>query len=75
MTRKEWFDNQTPELQEKFKYNCNTINDEPCFDYWITNDNGTGGLSGAFVFHRSMEGHTFWYELNNQLQSIQQNGK
>jgi len=76
MTRLEWFNNQTPELQEKFKHNCNTLNNgEPYFDYWVNNHTVTKGLGGAFVFLKSSEGHEFWYELNNQLKTIQENGK
>jgi hypothetical protein len=76
MTRQEWFNNQTPELQEKFKYNCNTLNDNYAyFEHWVNNDGITRGLSGAFVFAESSEGREFWYELNNQLKTIQGYGE
>jgi len=73
MTRKEWFDNQTPEIQEKFKYNCNNLNEGiQYFDYWINNTNGVKGLGGAFVFCKSSEGHDYWYDQHRELRSIQQ---
>ena len=75
MTRKEWFDNQTPEIQEKFKHNCDTLNNGYAyFEYWISGG-PTKGLGGAFQFGRSSEGYEFWYELNNQLKRNQGYGE
>ena len=71
MTRQEWFNNQTPEIQEKFKHNCDTLNNGYAFfEPWISGGT-TKGLAGAFQFGRSSEGHEFWYKLNVQLKRNQ----
>jgi hypothetical protein len=75
MTRKKWFANQTPELQERFKNNCNTLNESiEFFEFWV-NSAATKGLCGAFAFYKSKEGHAFWQDLSVELETIQEYGK
>ena len=68
MTRQEWFDKQTPELQNNFKNNCNTLNNtDDFFEYWINSKISTG-ICGAFIFDASKEGHEYWYKINEELE-------
>lgn len=65
MTRQEWFDNQTPEVQEQFKMNCNTLNEDPAFEWWINQSTElTSGIGGAFVWADSNQGHEYWSKIN-----------
>jgi hypothetical protein len=68
MTRQEWFDNQTPEVQQQFKHNTNKGNEEvDFFDFWINQSVGaTEGIGGAFVFSDTPEGHRYWMNINHK---------
>lgn len=68
--RKEWFENQTLEIQEKFKTNCDVLNlCNDFFEYWISNKHiyGANNIQGAFVWSKSPEGEVFWRELDDKL--------
>jgi hypothetical protein len=70
MTRKEWFDKQTPEVQEQFKLNCNTLNPELEFDWWISqSEELTYAIGGAFVWADSEQGHRYWSEINEKYEN------
>ena len=46
-----WYNNQTKEVQEKFRNNCIKIGGESFFNRWISEKIGiTTGIAGAFVF-------------------------
>ena len=65
MTRQEWFDNQTPEVQKQFKFNCNTLNFVPLFEHWVNYKNSyTPGISGAFSFFNTPEGFKYWKDID-----------
>ena len=75
MTRLEWFNSQAPEVQDKFRNNCNTLNSGiEFFDYWV-NANTSPGLDGAFVYLNSEEGHEYWRSISNELLKAQSYGK
>ena len=70
MTRKEWFNNQTPEVQEQFRDNCNTLNPELEFDWWMNqSEEVTSGIGGAFVWNDSKQGHKYWSEINAKYEN------
>lgn len=72
MTRQEWFDNQTPEVQEQFKTNCDTLNETNEFDFWINPPiELTGGIGGAFVWADSEQGHKYWSKINEKYEKDQ----
>lgn len=67
MTRKEWFNNQTLEVQEQFINNCDTLNPIKFFDFWINDTtNYTSGINGAFIFAMSKEGADYWGDINEK---------
>ena len=71
MTRQEWFDKQTPKVQEQFKTNCNLLNSEDdSFEYWINSPiELTEGIGGAFVWAISEEGQAYWSEINKNYEN------
>jgi hypothetical protein len=72
MTRKEWFDKQTTEVQKQFKVNCNTLNEEPTFDWWVSQGSGlTPGIGGAFVWNESEQGQEYWSKINDKYENEQ----
>ena len=72
MTRLEWYNQQTEELQAKFKNYCNTLNGEiRYFEPWV-NSNFSKGLGGAFEFALTEEGHNYWRDLSKQLADAQE---
>lgn len=67
MTRQEWFDNQTPKVQKQFKNNCDELNTDGTFNWWIASKvHATGGIGGAFVFADSPEGHRYWMDMHEK---------
>jgi hypothetical protein len=69
MTRLEWFNEQSEEIKDKFKHNCNTFNSfNDFFDWWISKKDEElfvrSGISGAFTFNLTPEGHDFWANIN-----------
>ena len=67
ITRQQWFDKQTPEVQRQFKENCDTINYPSFFDGWVNDYNPlTTGIGGAFVWDRSKEGSEYWKNINDK---------
>ena len=75
MTRLEWFNGQAPDVQDKFKNNCNTLNSGvEFFEHWV-NTNTTPGLGGAFVYLASEEGHEYWRSINDELLKAQGYGE
>ena len=72
MTRQEWFDSQTPEVQEQFKTNCDTLNEDNEFDFWINPPfELTCGIGGAFVWADSEQGHRYWSKINAKYEKDQ----
>lgn len=72
MTRKEWFDNQTPEVQKQFKTNCEDLNYDGHFDWWMNQENElTSGIGGAFVWKISEQGHAYWSVINEKYENEQ----
>ena len=70
MTRQEWFDNQTPKVQEQFKTNCDTLNEDTVFEWWINQSTElTYGIGGAFVWADSKQGHKYWSEINEKYEN------
>lgn len=69
MTRQEWFDKQTKKVQKQFIENCNTLNEEPAFNWWINQTTElTSGIGGAFVWNNSKQGHKYWSEINEKYE-------
>lgn len=70
MTRQEWFDKQTKKVQKQFIENCNTLNEEPVFDWWVSKTTEvTNGINGAFVWGYSKQGHKYWSEINEKYEN------
>ena len=70
MTRQEWFDSQTPKVQEQFKTNCDTLNKYPTFEWWINQTSElSSGIGGAFVWSDSKQGHKYWSEINEKYEN------
>lgn len=70
MTRQEWFDKQTKKVQKEFKKNCDTLNYDGQFDWWMSQENElTSGISGAFVWMASKQGHKYWSEINEKYEN------
>ena len=66
-TRREWFDKQSKKVQKQFKENVETLNYTIYFEGWINDDDPkTLGISGAFSWNRSEEGHEYWSEINKK---------
>lgn len=73
MTRQEWFNTLTPEVQEKFRNNTNatdTITPDSFFEFWLTHNSITPGIGGAFVFARTPEGFVYWNEIDEQARKL-----
>lgn len=65
MNRMNWYNNQTKEVQEKFRNNCIKIGGESFFNRWISEKIGiTAGIAGAFVFKETDEGELYWSKIN-----------
>lgn len=65
MTRQKWFDNQTPEVQEQFKMNCDALNEDYEFEDWLNQPAPiTNGIYGAFRWANSKQGYKYWDEIN-----------
>jgi hypothetical protein len=69
MTRQEWFNTLTPEVQEKFRNNTNqneSASEDSFFNFWISQKGITSGIGGAFVFHKTPEGFTYWNDIDTE---------
>jgi hypothetical protein len=65
MNRLDWYNNQTKEVQEKFRNNCIKSGGEKFFNRWISIKIGiTTGIVGAFVFRKTDEGVLYWSKIN-----------
>ncbi len=73
MTRLEWFNNQTPELQEQFKTNCNKLNNgNYSFEEWVNQSEeyySRVNIGGAFAWSMSPEGHQFWWDIDKSIEN------
>ena len=70
MTRQEWFDKQTKKVQNQFKTNCDTLNTDGTFDWWMSQENElTSGIGGAFVWNDSEQGHVYWNKINEKYEN------
>lgn len=69
MTKQEWLDSQTPKVRREFKNNCNRLNVALMLKDWlkIHEPLETCGISGAFVWKESPQGHQYWYEINRKI--------
>ena len=75
MKRLKWFNSQTPELQERFKTNCNELNKDYSFEEWINISenhynykNYRVNIGSAFVWSMSPEGHQFWSDIDKSIE-------
>lgn len=70
MTKLEWYNQQTKEVQVAFKKYCNTLNHKLSFETWVTSIH-SGGLSGAFQFAKTEEGYDYWRDLSQKFKDTQ----
>ena len=73
MTKQEWFNTLTPEVQEQFKNNTNqneSASEDSFFNFWITQKGITPGIGGAFVFHKTPEGFTYWNDIDEEARQL-----
>ena len=72
MTRKEWFDNQTPKVRKEFKKNCEELNVSLTLEAWIKmgNTENIKNIEGAFVWDKSPQGHQYWFEINKKIEIL-----
>jgi hypothetical protein len=81
MTRQEWFNNQTKEVQQKFIDNCNKDligllpSEESFFEKWVNGKKTTPGIGGAFVFNKTPEGYKYWNDIDDEFRENEKNQK
>ncbi len=76
MTRQEWFNTLTPEVQEQFKFNTNQneTNNAPdsFFKFWIEQGSRgiTSGIGGAFSFANTPQGFHYWNDIDEEARQL-----
>jgi hypothetical protein len=71
MTRQEWFNTLTPEVQEQFKFNTNqneSASEDSFFKFWIEQGSRgiTSGIGGAFSFGNTPQGFHYWNDIDKE---------
>lgn len=68
MNRAKFIESLNEDTRKRFISNCNNCNESLTFEDWLQDkDPSIDGISGAFVWSTTREGHNYWAKVNANI--------